>query len=275
MSRRDFYQKDYYRILGVAREASEDEIKKAYRSLALECHPDRNQNDFHAEDKFKEISEAYGVLIDKGKRERYNQFQDYGYEPKSAGEGFGYTQEDIFRDIFNNPAASEIFRDLAREFSRNGVRFDQRFFDQVFFGGRGIAFGGVFFFGPSAFNRRVHPFARKNRFSGETKPVLKTNLLNKIGTKIGNYLLNKVFCIDQTNRNGGEDLNYSLTITPREAALGTEKRIAVKRETGTEKLLVKIPPGIHSGTNLRLKGKGKGKISGGKAGDVYLKIMIK
>ena len=275
MSRKNFYQKDYYQILGVDREASEDEIKKAYRKLALKCHPDRNQNDLHAEDEFKEISEAYGVLIDKEKRDRYNQFRDYGYEPKSEGEGFGYTQEDIFRDIFNNPAASEVFRDLAREFSRDGFRFDQRFFDQVFFGGRGSAFGGVFFFGPGMFTRRVHPFARRNGFSRETKPVLKTNLLNKIGTKIGNYLLNKVLCIDQTNRNGGEDLNYSLTITPQEAASGTEKRIAVKRETGTEKLLVKIPPGINSGTNLRLKGKGKGEISGSKAGDIYLKIMIK
>jgi len=274
MSRKDFYQKDYYKILGVERKASEDEIKKAYRRLALKYHPDRNQNDHNAEDKFKEISEAYGVLIDKDKRLRYDQFQDYGYEPKPGGEYDGYSQEDIFRDIFNNPQSSEIFRDLAREFSRSGFRFDQRFLNQVFFGGRGFTFGGVFFFGPEMFTIQAQPFAERNRFDRQTKPVLRKTLVNKIGAKIGNYLLHKFLNIEQPHKSEGEDLNYRLAITPQEAVSGTEKRIAVNRETGIEKLLVKIPSGIHSGTNLRLRGKGKGERLGSKAGDLYLTIEI-
>ena len=67
---------------------------------------------------------------------------------------------------------------------------------------------------------------------------------------------------------------YSLSITPQEASSGTEKRIAIKRGTKTEKLLVKVPPGINSGTNLRLKGKGKNVSPGEPAGNLYLKISI-
>ncbi len=67
MARKDFFTKDYYQILDISRNASDEEIKKAYRRLALKCHPDRNPDDSYAEEKFKEISEAYGVLIDPEK----------------------------------------------------------------------------------------------------------------------------------------------------------------------------------------------------------------
>ena len=82
--------KDYYAALGVARGASEDEIKKAYRKLAMQYHPDRNKGDKKAEEKFKEISEAYAVLSDKEKRAQYDQFGAAGFRQR-------YSQEDIFR----------------------------------------------------------------------------------------------------------------------------------------------------------------------------------
>jgi len=82
--------KDYYAALGVARGASEDDIKKAYRKLALQYHPDRNKGDKKAEEKFKEISEAYAVLSDKEKRAQYDQFGAAGFRQR-------YSQEDIFR----------------------------------------------------------------------------------------------------------------------------------------------------------------------------------
>lgn len=270
MSRKDFYQKDYYKILGASRDATEDEIKSTYRKLALKYHPDRNPNDPHAEEKFKEISEAYGVLIDKEKRRQYDQLRDYGYDRGYAGRDFGYTQEDIFRDIFNNPRASDIFQELAQEFSRSGFRFDQRFFDQVFFGGRGVVFGGVFFFGPGKFNRRFYRVDNREVLTTETKPVLKKSFLGKLGEKVGRFLLHKFFPLPKENRD--TDLYYSLSITPEEAATGTEKQIAIRRGTKTEKLLVKIPPGLNPGTYLRLKGKGKQNGNGSHQGDLFLQI---
>jgi len=162
---REFYTKDYYRILGVGREASPEEIKKAFRQLALQCHPDRNPGDQHAEERFKEVSEAYGVLIDPEKRQSYD-FVREGGPGRSAGPGFRYTQEDIFGDMFRNPGSSDIFTDLNREFARMGFRFDPQFFDHLFFGGRGVSFRGVIFGGPEGIRAPASPDRGTRR--GET-----------------------------------------------------------------------------------------------------------
>jgi curved DNA-binding protein len=158
---REFYSKDYYRILGVSREASPEEIKKAFRQLALQCHPDRNPGDQHAEERFKEVSEAYGVLSDSQKRENYDFVRERGPE-RSAGPGFRYTQEDIFGDMFRNPGSSDIFEELNREFARMGFRFDSQFFDHLFFGGRGVSFRGVVFGGPEGI--RLESFDPRSGF---------------------------------------------------------------------------------------------------------------
>ena len=84
--------KDYYSVLGLNKGVSDDEIKKAYRKLAMKYHPDRNEGDSKAESKFKEISEAYAVLSDKQKRDKYDQFGSEGFHQK-------FSQEDIFRDF--------------------------------------------------------------------------------------------------------------------------------------------------------------------------------
>ena len=102
------YQKDYYEILGISRDAAVEEIKKAYRQLALKFHPDRNPGDKEAEERFKEISEAYGVLIDPDKRKHYDFVSQAPFEP-GRGPDFSYTQEEIFRDVFNKLMASDAF----------------------------------------------------------------------------------------------------------------------------------------------------------------------
>ena len=89
-------ERDYYKILGVDKKASEEEIKKVYRKLAMKYHPDRNKGDKKAEEKFKGISEAYAVLSDKEKRQQYDTVGSTGFQQR-------YSQEDIFQGFdFSN-----------------------------------------------------------------------------------------------------------------------------------------------------------------------------
>ena len=95
-------KRDYYEVLGVQKTATDDEIKKAYRKLAVKYHPDRNPGDKSAEEKFKEVAEAYDVLRDPQKRQNYDQF---GFDGVNGAGGFsgGYTNaEDLFKDIFGS-----------------------------------------------------------------------------------------------------------------------------------------------------------------------------
>jgi len=93
-------KRDYYEVLGVSKTASEGEIKKAYRKVAMKYHPDRNPDDKSAEDKFKEAAEAYEILSDGDKKARYDRFGHAGVDPNMGGGGFGgrggMTMEDIF-----------------------------------------------------------------------------------------------------------------------------------------------------------------------------------
>ena len=113
---------DYYSILGVKKEASAAEIKKAYRKLAMKYHPDHTKGDKSAEEKFKKISEAYAVLSDKDKRKEYDTFGSEGFHQR-------FSQEDIFRGF--------DFGDIFREFGFGGAGFSG-----TRGGGRRFNFGG-------------------------------------------------------------------------------------------------------------------------------------
>jgi curved DNA-binding protein len=115
-------EKDYYKILGVEKKATDDQIKKAYRKLAMKYHPDHTKGDKAAEEKFKQISEAYAVLSDKEKRKQYDTFGSSGFQQR-------FSQEDIFRGF--------DFSDIFKEFGFGGFNFSS--------GGRGgqrFSFGG-------------------------------------------------------------------------------------------------------------------------------------
>ncbi len=276
--------KDYYRILGVSREAAPEEIKKAYRQLALKVHPDRNPGDRQAEERFKEISEAYGVLMDPEKR---NQYDLLSRTPFGGGRqtDFGYTQEEIFRDIFSNPQASDVFSELGREFARMGFRFDERFFDRLFFGGQG------FFFivgGPGGFRYSSSGGSQnQSRNAAEVFSPILGNILAPRGITLKGrvaswifrkgvgYFLRRFLPNAFPSQHAGEnslDLTYTIPLSRTKDSMETTKELSFRRNGKQEKLLVKIPAGIRDGTLLRLRGKGKNQ--GGKVGDLYLKIHL-
>src|SRR4029079_18825927 len=95
-------KRDYYEVLGVERGAADEEVKRAYRKLAVKFHPDKNPDDPHAEAKFKELGEAYDVLIDPNKRAAYDRFGHAAFAPGGAGFGGGVFHDpfEIFREVF-------------------------------------------------------------------------------------------------------------------------------------------------------------------------------
>ena len=133
--------KDYYKILSVAENASDAEIKKSYRKLALEHHPDHNKNDPGSEEKFKQITEAYGVLIDPLKRKEYDRFRDDHLAGRTSEHSqFRYTQQDIFEEMLRKGFGKDVFEELNREFSKSGFRSANSFFQTTLMGG---ALGGI------------------------------------------------------------------------------------------------------------------------------------
>src|SRR5205809_2386591 len=107
-------KRDYYDVLGVDRSAGEEEIKKAYRKLALKYHPDKNPGDKTAEEKFKELGEAYEALSDPQKRAAYNHYGHAAFDARSrAGRAGGFHDPfDIFREVFSSGGAGSIFDEL-------------------------------------------------------------------------------------------------------------------------------------------------------------------
>jgi DnaJ-class molecular chaperone len=175
--------KDYYGILGVPRDSSDEEIKKAYRKLAMKYHPDKNLgNEKWANEKFKEINEAYGVLGDPEKRRQYDQFGTVG----NIG------------DIFGSPFTRTTFEDVIKDFGGAGLGFDflNEIFGDFLVGNKG-SFKG--FSGGSGGPRVI-------RF--ETFPGGEINLDEILG---------------QAQKPRRQDVRYELKITPEEALKGTKK----------------------------------------------------
>ncbi|MFH1139362.1 MAG: DnaJ domain-containing protein [Pseudomonadota bacterium] len=288
--------KNYYHILGVEKSASSEEIKKSYRKLALKYHPDRNPGDKQAEEQFKLISEAYAVLIDQVKRNQYDQAQDQGFDQaresstgrarqaRGAG-GFSYSQEDIFRDMFASAYARQVFRDLGKEFENSGFRFDDKFFDRVFFGGRGFFFGGVFFSGPRfEYTQRADTPDYRTTFSPGAKappieqeqpprslPSPSDGLIKRLGRgliKAAGVLWGRSAVAPSV-----EDLQFNLAVTPSQARDGAEIQLEYHRDAAPQRVFVKVPPGTRDGSRLRLRTMGR-RGRNGQNGDLFLHIKI-
>jgi DnaJ-class molecular chaperone len=235
---------DYYAALGLAPGATEEEIRRTYRRLALQWHPDRNRGDARAEERFKEISEAYAVLMDPAKRHAWEAARHAG----SGAGGFSHSREDVFRDLFNDPRASAVFEELTRELERLGLRVDRRDFERTLFGGRVVVTGGVF---------TISPWRVLGRLAGGGLRLLGRRLL---GLPAG-------------PREGRSDVVFPLRLTAVEAGRGGRRRVTLRRPDGDDEVLVTIPAGVRAGTRLRLRGKGRA-LPGGARGDAYLVVDI-
>jgi molecular chaperone DnaJ len=251
----DMAKRDYYEILGVTKSASADEIKKAYRRLAMKHHPDRNKDDDSAEDKFKEAKEAYDVLRDGDKRAAYDKFGHDGVRGGPAGggfssEGFSDIFGDVFGDIFGGGrrGRSQVFRgadlgyelklDLERAVTGDSITIDvptQVACEEC--GGSGSEKG--------------------------SEPVSCTTCggVGQVRMQQG------FFSIQQTC----PACKGSGTVVTNPC----HKCDGRGRVSKTKKLAVKVPPGVDDGDRIRLSGEGEAGRNGGPPGDLYVEIRVK
>ncbi|MDD4356341.1 MAG: DnaJ C-terminal domain-containing protein [Smithellaceae bacterium] len=288
---------DYYQVLGVDKKASSDEIKKAYRKLAVKWHPDKNPNDKAAEEKFKKISEAYAVLSDAKKREEYDQF---GSADRFRQQ---YSQEDIFRDFdldeilrsfgFGSGRGRTTFRTGRRG---GGAQDFEDPFSGIFGGGGGRHYANMPQKGQDAeYNLSI---SLEESVMGSNKKISlqMENKIEDINVKIppgissgkklrlpgkglpgfnggpnGDLFLNINVSPHPIFARDGNDLYIEKTIKFTQAALGTT--IDVPTLDGNTKRL-KIAPGTQNNTKIRMKGYGVPGLKGSLKGDQFVKINV-
>jgi len=289
--------KDYYQVLGVGKTASEKEIKQAYRKLALKYHPDRNQGDKQAEEKFKEINEAYQVLSDAEKRQRYDLLGDsYSRYTQRGGAPGGFNWEDWYTQGQAGGGGNVHVEmgDLGDLFSGSGGFSD--FFRSIF--------GGMPGSYTSSSRSSVRPQPQKPAYEQETEITLaeafqgttrrieidgrrldvkipagaktgtKVRVSDAISTTQGQkgdlYLVIKVLD-DSLFERKGDDLYTDTTINLYTAVLGGEATV----QTMSGNVVLTIPPGTQPAQTFRLAGRGMPKLRKPEAqGDLYVRIKV-
>lgn len=260
-------KKDYYEVLGVSKTASQDEIKKAYRKLALKYHPDRNKGNAEAEQKFKEVGEAYGVLSDESKRQQYDQLGPDMFEQAQAGGGAGGNpfggfggsgMEDIF-DMFFGGQGGRGGRSNAGPQRGADLRFDLEItFEEAAFGVE----KEISLYRDEACEH-CHGTGAEPGSKVESCPDCH-------GTGYVRFTQNTMF---------GQMVNER----PCPKCHGEGKIVSEPckscRGRGTSKknkqLKVKIPAGVDNGSRLRVSGEGEAGIKGGTNGDLYVYLYVK
>ena len=249
-------KRDYYEMLGVGRGVGEEEIKKAYRKLALKYHPDRNPGDKQAEEKFKEISEAYQVLTDAEKRTQYDQYGHAAFGdggPFRGGSDFTSGFEDIFGDIFGEFFGAGTSRRRGRSRGED-LRYNLEItFEEAAFGAeKKIKIPRQ---GPCD---TCHGSGCKPGTSARTCPSCRGR--GQVSFQQGFFTVSRT-----CNQCHGQGTMIADSCS---SCSGTGR----VRKFHT--LSVRIPPGVDTGSRLKLRGEGESGLSGGPAGDLYVVIQV-
>ena len=258
-------KKDYYEVLGVIKSASSEEIKKAYRKLALKHHPDRNKGDKAAESKFKEASEAYHVLSDKERRTNYDQFGHAAFEGAGGRGGFSnFDFSNAFSDIFG----SDIFDDFFEGFGGSRGRRQRRSSD---FRGADLRYD------LSISLEEVYNGKKQEiNFSSSEK----CGRCNGYGAEPGSKPISCSACGGQGQVRSSQGF-FTIQQTCPECN-GSGEQISspckdckgmCKKQT-RKKISTNIPKGVDDGTRIRLSGKGEAGIKGGGNGDLYIFVSV-
>ena len=289
--------KDYYQILGVSKTASQDEIKKAFRKLALKHHPDKTKGDKASEVKFKEINEANEVLSDPEKRKKYDQLGADWNRPGGFQPPAGWGAQQPGGGFYQYGGT-----DGGVEFEFGGTGFSD-FFEAFFGGGRGRSAFGGFVGRPATAERGSDVEADimvtlEEALHGSTRTVsLRRAGSNKVenyqvkiprgvhegqrirlagqgepgarGGKSGDLFLRVRLARHPDFTVEGSDLIHEAKIAPWQAVLGTELRVPTLEKT----VRLKVPPGTQGGQRFRLRGQGLPGISG-KRGDLYVVVQL-
>lgn len=249
-------KKDYYEILGVSRSATDEELKKAFRQKALQYHPDRNREDNSAEEKFKAVAEAYEMLRDPEKRKLYDMYGHDGLKNTGFGGSTG------FSDIFSS------FNDLFGEFFGFGTGRPGR---QTGMPGADLRYDYTISFEDATFGKETEI---------EIEKLDPCQYCDGTGAKAGVDFASCPTCggRGQVSRTQGF---FSISTTcPRCAGQGQviKEKCAECRGKGRllkkKKIGLKIPPGVESGSRLRLQGEGEGGTMGGPPGDLYVVLHV-
>ncbi|MFW6217943.1 MAG: molecular chaperone DnaJ, partial [Verrucomicrobiota bacterium] len=260
---------DYYETLGVSRDASGDELKKAYRKLAVKYHPDKNPGDAAAEAKFKEISEAYDILKDEEKRAAYDRFGHAAFQGGGmgrAGGGGGYHDPfDIFREAFGGGGGG------------GGI------FEEFFGGGGGRSAGGA---NHGADLRYDLEITLEEAAKGVEKEIryrrpVECKKCNGSGAEPGSSKVTCPTCggVGQVTSNRGFISFRQVCPSCHGAGQTIEKPCSNCRGEGrvidSSTVKVRIPAGVSTGSKLRSAGKGEAGQMGGQAGDLYIIVHVK
>ena len=251
-------QRDYYEVLGVSKDVSEAELKKAYRRLAMKYHPDRNTDDESAIERFKEAKEAFEILKDKEKRAAYDQFGHAGVSNQPGGGGFGGGADinDIFGDVFGD----------------------------IFGGGRRGGGGQRVYRGDDLqYNLEVSLEEAVSGTSTEIKipNMVSCDVCDGSGAKRGTSPSTCSTChgVGQVRmQQGFFSVQQTCPACRGKGKVITDPCAKCRGQGRTQKektLAVKIPAGVDTGDKIRLSGEGEASESGGPAGDLYVAIMVK